>query len=46
MLYVALLTYLANWLQYILESGFQVAIKHQSGPILGFAQPFSTHIVR
>ena len=40
------LWYLANWLLYTLENGFQGAIKCQGSPFLGFAQVFSAHIVQ
>ena len=32
-----ILAYLANWLQYTSENGFQCAPKHQDGPSLAFA---------
>ena len=41
---LTLLVYLANWQQYILEDGFQGAIKRQGGPFPGFAQAFSALI--
>ena len=41
-----LLSYLANWLLYILENGIQGNIKHQGGPFPRYAQVFSVLIVQ